>query len=140
MATRVLKSKIKVNDTESNIIGHMCYAAYKLWNICNYERHNYKELELPVDYPNWYYQKSAYKDNIWYKSLPSQTAQEVLKVLDESWKSFYALQKSGGIENPKPPRYKQDNIVITYIQNAIVHNKKSDTISLLFLYTIIISH
>ena len=130
MSTRSLKSKIKVNDAESNIIGHMCYAAYKLWNICNYERHNYKELELPVDYPNWYYQKSAYKDNMWYKSLPSQTAQEVLKVLDESWKSFYALQRSKGIENPKPPKYKQDNIVITYIQKAIVHNKKSDTIRL----------
>ena len=97
MSTRSLKSKIKVNDTESNIIGHMCFAAYKLWNICNYERHNYKELNLPVDYPNWYYQKSAYKNNMWYKSLPSQTAQEVLKVLDESWKSFYALQRSKGI-------------------------------------------
>lgn len=62
----------------------MCYAAYKLWNVCNYERRNYKELDLPVAYPDWYYQKKAHKNNIPFKSLPSQTAQEVCKLLDKS--------------------------------------------------------
>ena len=76
----------------------MCYAAYKLWNVCNYERLHYKELDIPVDYPDWYYQKKVHKDNMWYKQLPSQTAQEVCKLLDKSWKSFYALQKSHGID------------------------------------------
>ena len=51
------KTKIKINDNYANIRGHMCYAAYKLWNVCNYERHHYKELNLPVRYPDWYYQK-----------------------------------------------------------------------------------
>ena len=32
------KTTIRLNKSESNIIGHMCYAAYKLWNVCNYER------------------------------------------------------------------------------------------------------
>lgn len=27
------KTTIKLNNAESNIIGHMCYAAYKLWNV-----------------------------------------------------------------------------------------------------------
>ena len=117
-------------DTASeNIIGHMCYAASKLWNVCNYERNNYKELGL-TKYPDWYYQKSVHKDNMWYKSLPSQTAQEVCKLLDKSWKSFYRLQKTGGIVNPRPPKYKQSGIAITYMQNGIVHEAGSDTVRL----------
>ena len=107
----------------------MCYAAYKLWNVGNYERMNYKELGLS-EYPDWYYQKKYHKVDLWYKQLPSQTAQEVLKLLDKSWKSFYVLQKTHGIDNPRPPRFKQAPIVITYMQNAIVHEKDSDVVRL----------
>ena len=124
------KSTIKLNNSYSNIIGHMCYAAYKLWNVCNYERMNYKKLDFPVNYPDWYYQKKAHKDDLWYKQLPSQTAQEVCKLLDKSWRSFYALQKSHGIENPKPPKYKHDNMAITYMQNGISHANGSDNVRL----------
>jgi len=120
---------IKLDESSANIIGHMCYAASKLWNVCNYERRNYKELGLSR-YPDWYYQKSEHKGDIWFKSLPSQTAQEVCKLLDKSWKSFYRLQKTGGIANPQPPRYKQEGISITYMQNGIVHTAGSDTIRL----------
>ena len=124
------KSSIRLGRNYANIIGHMCYAAYKLWNICNYERINYKTLNLPVGYPDWYYQKKAHKDDIWYKQLPSQTAQEVCKQLDNSWKSFYSLSRSKGVENPKPPRFKQSGIAITYMQNAIAHESGSDTVRL----------
>ena len=121
------KTIVSVSNVESNIIGHMTYAARKLWNTCNYERLNYKALGLESS-PSWYSQKKNFKDNLWYKSLPSQTAQEVCKVLDKSWKSFYALKKSGGIQNPHVPRYKQDNIPITYMQNGI--RKDDDTVRL----------
>lgn len=124
------KTTIKLSENQCNIVGHMCYAAYKLWNVCNYERLHYKELNLPVEYPNWYYQKKAHKDDMWYKQLPSQTAQEVCKLLDKSWKSFYALQKSKGIDNPRPPRFKHDNMPITYMQNAVVHEAGSDIVRL----------
>ena len=36
------RTSVKIRPEYSNIIGHMCYAASKLWNICNYERHHYK--------------------------------------------------------------------------------------------------
>ena len=107
----------------------MCYAAYKLWNVGNYERMNYKELCLQ-EYPDWYYQKKHHKEDLWYKQLPSQTAQEVLKLLDKAWKSFYSLQRSHGIENPGPPRYKHAGIAITYMQNAVRHEAGSDTVRL----------
>lgn len=123
------KTTIKVNSDYSNIIGHMCYAAFKLWNVCNYERLRYKELGFDK-YPNWYYQKKAHKDDLWARQLPSQTAQEVCKILDKSWKSFYELNKSHGIINPKPPRFKHDGISITYMQNAIAHEPGSTLIRL----------
>ena len=93
------ETTVILTNEEANILGHMNYAAYKLWNICNYERNNYRNLGLS-EYPDWYYQKKAHKDNIWYRSLPSQTAQEVCKTLDKSWKSYFKLLKTGGIENP----------------------------------------
>ena len=77
------RTSVKIRPEYSNIIGHMCYAASKLWNICNYERHHYKELGL-AKYPDWYYQKKAHKGNLWYRQLPSQTAQETCKQLDKA--------------------------------------------------------
>ena len=114
------KTTVKLNDKEANILGHMCYAAYKLWNVCNYEWRHYIELGLE-EYPDWYYQKKNHKDDLWYRSLPSQTAQEVCKLLDKSWKSYYALLKTKGIENPNPPRFKQEPIAVTYMQKGILH-------------------
>ena len=123
------KTSVKLTENAANFIGHMCYAAYKLWNVCNYERCHYKELDLK-EYPDCYYQKKAWKDSLWFKQLPSQTAQEVCKLLDKSWKSFYALKKSGGIENPNPPRFKRANMPITYMQNGIVHQKGTGKVRL----------
>lgn len=115
------KTTIRVTELDAVVLGRMTYAARKLWNVCNYERHNYKDLGLE-EAPNWYTQKKDYKDHLWFKNLPSQTAQEVCKVLDKSWKSFFSLLKTGGIQNPKPPRYKHDNIPITYMQNGLRHD------------------
>ena len=45
------KTSIKVSREYANLIGHMCYAASKLWNVCNYERQHYKETGMePVSY------------------------------------------------------------------------------------------
>lgn len=123
------ETSIVLNKNDANIVGHMCYAAYKLWNVCNYERNNYKILGLEK-YPDWYYQKSKHKDDLWFKSLPSQTAQEICKLLDKSWKSFYRLKESGGIENPRSPRYKKNKIPITYMQNGIQHERSSSNVRL----------
>lgn len=112
------ETTIRISDDYSNILSHMNYAASKLWNVCNYERRNYKTLGLEK-FPDWYYQKKYHKENLWFKALPSQTAQEVCKQLDKSWKSYFVLLESKGIEHPKPPRFKQKGIAITYMQNAI---------------------
>ncbi len=96
----------KPNKAESIILRHLSFASAKLWNIANYEKHNYKALGFEK-YPNWYEQKKRLKTEFWYKNLPSQTAQEVLNMLEKSWKSFFKLRETGGIENPNPPKYKK---------------------------------
>lgn len=100
------------------ILGHMGYAAFKLWNVANYEKRNYKELGMEK-YPDWYDQKKRLKENFFYKNLPSQTAQDVLQQLEEAWKSFFALVKSKGIQNPKPPRFRKDKMDLTFLKDAI---------------------
>lgn len=121
------KLKIEVTEEQCCYFSHMCYAASKLWNLCNYEKYNWKELSLE-GFPNWYYQKKKWKNNFWYKLLPSQTAQEVCKVLDKSWKSYNSLTKKKRIKNCKPPSNKKTPMPITYMQNGMKHN--GDTVRL----------
>lgn len=125
----LLARKLQVDVTEEQFcyFSHMSYAASKLWNICNYEKYNWKELGLE-EFPNWYYQKKKWKNNFWYKLLPSQTAQEVCKVLDKSWKSYNTLTKKKRIKNRKPPSNKKTPMPITYMQNGMKHN--GDTVRL----------
>ncbi|KAA8667697.1 transposase, partial [Clostridium sp. HV4-5-A1G] len=104
---------------EKIVLGCLAYAASKLWNTANYERRNWSK-ESGAAYPDWYRQKKELKDHFWYKNLPSQTAQEVLKQLSESWKSFYTLKKTGGVKNPKPPGYKHTNSNVRYLNNGFV--------------------
>ena len=83
--------ELNVDEKTSIILGHLCYAASKLFNVGNYERKEYKTLGFEK-MPDWYDQKKRLKDNIWYKSLPAQTSQDVLARLNESWKSYLILQ------------------------------------------------
>lgn len=108
---------LKPSNEERIILNSLCFASSKLWNIANYERHNYKK-ESGLPYPNWYEQKKKLKSNFWFKNLPSQTAQETLKILDKSWKSFFKLKESKGIKNPKPPKYKHNEFNIKFLNNG----------------------
>ena len=122
--------EIKVNNKLGIILGHLTYAASKLFNVGNYERKEYKSLGFDI-MPDWYIQKKRLKDDIWYKSLPSQTSQEILAILDRSWKSYLTLhnkweKKNKDVPNkdkknePQPPYYKKDgyHMNINYLSNG----------------------
>ena len=122
--------EIKVNNKLGIILGHLTYAASKLFNVGNYERKEYKSLGFET-LPNWYDQKKRLKDDIWYKSLPSQTSQEVLAILDRSWKSYLTLHNKWEKKNkdvpyndrknePQSPYYKKDahHMDIRYLQSG----------------------
>ena len=123
--------ELNVDEKTSIILGHLCYAASKLFNVGNYERKEYKSLGFDI-MPDWYDQKKRLKDNIWYKSLPSQTSQDVLARLNEAWKSYFALKsryeyrkEKGHLKEyegePQPPYYKKDgsHTNFKYLQNSI---------------------
>lgn len=114
---RVIKFELTPDKTQKIVLDTLTYAASKLWNVANYEIMNWTR-ESGVPYPDWYEQKKQLKDHFWYKNLPSQTSQEVLKQLHEAWQSFYELKKTGGIENPRPPKYKHHNFTIRYLNNG----------------------
>lgn len=107
----------KPNKENNIILSQLGYAARKLWNVANYEKRNWSK-ESTTSFPDWYDQKKRLKNHFWYKNLPSQSAQEVLKVLQEAWESFFELKKSGGIENPKPPRFKESNFNVKFLNNG----------------------
>ena len=110
--------ELNVDEKTSVILGHLCYAASKLFNVGNYERKEFRSLGFEK-MPDWYDQKKRLKDSFWYKSLPSQTSQDVLARLDESWKSYQVLhykwqkkKESGHLKEkdgePQAPYYKKD--------------------------------
>jgi putative transposase len=67
-----------------------------------------------------------------YKNLPSQTSQQILKLLDKNWKSFFksikdfVKNKSKYLGKPRPPKYKNKNgrfiILFTNQQCKIKNN------------------
>ena len=122
----VYKFEFHPNKTTSLVLGLSTYAAARLYNVGNYERHNYKELGFDK-MPDWYSQKKNLKTDMWYKSLPSQTSQDILQRLDEGWKSYFKLKQTGGIEEPNPPRYKpkESHYNIKYLNNSfkVINNK-----------------
>ena len=116
---RIIHFELTTSKQQFLILQSLTYAASKLWNTANYEIKSWTEGSgLPR--PNWYSQKKSLKGSFWYKNLPSQTAQEVLKQLHEGWQSFYKLKNTGGIQNPQPPRYKHSNFSIRYLNKGFV--------------------
>lgn len=109
----------KPTPDELLVLNSFAYASAKLWNIGNYEKKNYKDLKFE-SFPDWYDQKKRLKTEFWYKNLPSQTAQQVLKDLQEGWSSFFKLKETGGIENPQPPRFKKKKSLhnFTFLNNG----------------------
>ena len=122
----VYKFQYKPNKKNSILLSSMTYASARLFNVGNYERHNYKELGFD-EMPDWYDQKKRLKDNQWFKALPAQTSQDILQRLDEGWKSYLKLLKTNGIVNPEPPYYKPKggHFNIKYLNNSfkIVGNR-----------------
>ena len=111
------KTIFRPNAEQKIILDSCAFASAKLWNVGNYEKHNYKKLGFDA-FPNWYDQKKRLKSHYWFKALASQTAQELLNSLHQAWKSFFALKESGGIENPRPPYYKKGLMPFSFLNNG----------------------
>lgn len=111
------KTILRPTKQQKLILDSYAFAATKLWNVGNYEKHNFEKLGF-TEFPNWYEQKKRLKTHHWFKAMPSQTAQEVLNGLHQAWKSFFTLTVTGGIADPKPPYYKKGLCHFSILNNG----------------------
>ena len=85
------KTVITVSDNEAIVLGHMAYAAYKLWNTANYQKRNYDKLGL-ISFP------TGYKQNESYSSQCSPNTPDVCKEFAiKANRNPHGLYKDGNI-------------------------------------------
>jgi len=94
----------------SGKISRLCYLSKNLYNEGNYLiRQEFFNNNKWIDYNSLYH---SIKSSENYRQLPAQTAQQVLKILDRSWMSFFRAIKVWGkdkekfLGKPKLPKYK----------------------------------
>ncbi len=103
----------QINLKCSRTLSHLCHLSKNLYNLATYYvRQDLFYLENWLQYPDlWFITKTkpAFLD------LPSQTAQQVLILVDKAWKSFfkackeYNLHPEKFFNRPRPPGYKKKN-------------------------------
>ena len=99
------KFKPQINSKQIEIIEELSYHTTKLYNIINYDlREN--------GFKNYYEIEEMYKNNWHCDFLHSHTRQQMFKVLEQNWKSYFASIKDFGINPtkyrgcPRPPKFK----------------------------------
>lgn len=121
----------------SKELSHLCHCAKNLYNQANF---HFRQFFFNLgEFINYYDLNYILKNSECYKSLPAQTSQQILQLVMQNWKSYFASLKEYKINpskflgRPKPPKYKQkngENIVIftnqnTRIQNGYIYFPKS---------------
>jgi putative transposase len=117
---------IKQNHSCYSEIDKLAFLSKNLYNVANYLVR--QEFILNQKYLNYYMVNNVLKGQIDYKALPAKVSQQVLKLLDKNWVSFFeairAYQKNPNqfLGRPKLPKYKDKikgrNLVV-YTKQAI---------------------
>ena len=110
--------KIKVVRTEqiwlqqNKTLSNLCHLSKNLYNQANYIIKN-------AEKGNWIryndLDKVLREESENYDTLPAQTAQQILKLVDKSWKSFFKAIREWKVhpdkflDKPNPPHYKKKN-------------------------------
>lgn len=125
---KTLKQNLKsLTKRQREILKFYCKNSNALYNsalyLCN---EYYKQTGKYIGYNNLYYQM---KDNIHYKNMTSFNAQEILKLVDQNYRSFFSLlrrkQKNQYKGEVRPPRYrkpKSEYILIFNKQRVVLKN------------------
>ncbi len=91
----------------------LCYLSKNLYNLANY--YVRQEFFYLGNWLRYYDLCYILKDKEPYRKLPSQTAQQILKLLDKNWKSFFNSMKEWKEHpekyqgRPRLPKYKKKN-------------------------------
>ena len=119
---QTIKFKLNPTKEQEGHLHNLCSIATKLYNTDNYQRR--ESWEKTGKIPNAYAQKKALKDNVWFKFLPSQSAQEVCFNLQNNYKSWFKLRKKSNDANS--PRFRKKEMLspITFYQQFKIINNK----------------
>ena len=140
------KFKPQINSKQLEIIEELSYHTTKLYNIINYDlREN--------GFKNYYDIEKQYKSNWHCDFLHSHTRQQMFKVLEQNWKSYFASIKDFGVNPskykglPRPPKFKNTdknkneiiftNLAIRY-SDAILKLSLSKAIKSLLMWKVLI--
>ncbi|KLU63542.1 putative transposase [Peptococcaceae bacterium CEB3] len=108
---------VNLSDSDALLLGLTGYVATKMWNVANHERKAVWQETGKI--PGFADQCKTLKNNRWYKLLPSQTSQEVLAELDDSYLSWYGHRRNGDMAAKPPGFRKKDTLsTLTFKQNA----------------------
>jgi len=98
-----VKYRLKPTEEQAVALKKLAFYATKLYNTDNWTRR--EQWTKTGKIPNWYAQKKLLKTNHWYRLLPSQTAQAVIKNLQDNYKSWFKLRKTDPAT--KPPGFRK---------------------------------
>ena len=122
----VERHKISPNHQFWQQIDELCFLSKNLYNYCNYQlRQNFIFDSIYLGYNQLYHQVKNTPD---YKALPAKVSQQVLRLLDKNWRSFFAANKAYKTNpekfraSPKLPKYKhkvKGRNILTYTRQAI---------------------
>ena len=124
--TRTEHIWLKPNTT----LSHLCHLSKNLYNDANYAiKQSLKDQGRWVRYNQLYHQL---KHSTNYRQLPAKTGQQILRLLDKAWKSFFRAIKEWKRhpekfkKKPRPPKYKKKNgehlLMFTNQQCSIKNN------------------
>ena len=133
---RVERHIIKPSNKNFAIFKELSHNSKNLYNYCNFIlRQSFFETKvLPREYELT--TKLAKDNQIDYRSLPTQTAQQILRFLYKNWKSFfkalksYQKDKSRFTSNPKIPKYKKKKgHTVVIFTNQQIKIKQNNTLT-----------
>ncbi|MBN1217058.1 MAG: transposase [Candidatus Lokiarchaeota archaeon] len=125
-----MKLVYKFRTLRTEHLDVLCSISKKLYNQANwYIRQDFFHLENWLRYNDLDFIMKKYSQ---YKLLKAQTSQQILKVLDKNWKSFFNAIKEWKKDRkrfngrPRPPKYKKgcNNILIFTNQNSKIKQDK----------------
>ena len=105
-------------------IDRLCFLSKNLYNYANYQiRQVFIFEKIYLGYNKLYHKVKGTSD---YQALPAKVSQQVLRLLDKNWQSFFSANKAYKIApdkftgRPKLPKYKDKvkgrNLLIYTIQ------------------------
>ena len=117
---------IDKEDARYPLIDAAAFASKNLYNAALYlTRQSFIHQHVYLTYPEVYHQMKHHEA---YRALPTKVSQQVMKLLDKNWKSYfkaveaYRLDPSKFLGHPKLPQYKEKQegrTLLVYTNQAI---------------------